>query len=257
MMYVVIALTALLASLLTFFSGFGLGTILLPVFGIFFPLPTAIALTAIVHFLNNIFKLGLTYKNINKEILIRFGIPSMIAAFFGATLLKLLTNIPVLFSYQISDHQFNVTILNLSLAFLMMVFALFEIIPFLKNLSFSKNHLISGGLLSGFFGGFSGHQGALRSAFLIRYSLEKTVFIATGVTIACMVDVTRLSVYGFTLSGEELMNNLPLLGIAIGSAFIGAYAGNKLVKKITISFIQKFVAVFLILIAILFGAGII
>lgn len=53
---IIIAVVALLASALTFFSGFGLGTVLMPVFAAFFPVDLAIALTAIVHFLNNVFK---------------------------------------------------------------------------------------------------------------------------------------------------------------------------------------------------------
>ena len=56
MEYILIPIVALLASALTFFSGFGLGTLLLPAFALFFPVDVAIALTAIVHFLNNTFK---------------------------------------------------------------------------------------------------------------------------------------------------------------------------------------------------------
>ena len=54
MEFLIIAIVACGASLLTFFSGFGLGTILTPVFIFFFPLDVAIALTGIVHFLNNL-----------------------------------------------------------------------------------------------------------------------------------------------------------------------------------------------------------
>jgi uncharacterized membrane protein YfcA len=45
--FIIIPAVALLASLLAFFSGFGLGTILLPAFTIFFPVNIAVALTAI------------------------------------------------------------------------------------------------------------------------------------------------------------------------------------------------------------------
>jgi len=88
MMYASIAIVSLLASLLTFFSGFGLGTLLLPVFALFFDLETAIALTAIVHFLNNIFKFFLVYKKTNWPYVLKFGIPSLFFAFLGAWLLK-------------------------------------------------------------------------------------------------------------------------------------------------------------------------
>jgi len=60
--YFILCLVALLGSGLTLFSGFGLGTLLVPVFAIFFPIEIAIALTAIVHFLNNLFKLALLAK---------------------------------------------------------------------------------------------------------------------------------------------------------------------------------------------------
>ncbi len=54
--YIVVCLVAVLVSVLTVFSGFGLGTALMPVFALFFPVPVAIAATAAVHLANNIFK---------------------------------------------------------------------------------------------------------------------------------------------------------------------------------------------------------
>mgnify|MGYP000679824147 CR=1 FL=1 len=53
-----------------------------------------------------------------------------------------------------------------------------------------------GGVLSGFFGGLSGHQGALRSMFLVKCGLDATSFVATGVVIAIAIDLTRLALYG-------------------------------------------------------------
>ena len=52
----IISILAFFISILTFFSGFGLGTLLTPVFLIFFPPEFAITATGIVHLLNNIFK---------------------------------------------------------------------------------------------------------------------------------------------------------------------------------------------------------
>jgi hypothetical protein len=58
-MDLIVGVTAFVASGLTLFSGFGLGTVLLPVFSLFLPVPLAVAATAVVHFANNLFKLGL------------------------------------------------------------------------------------------------------------------------------------------------------------------------------------------------------
>ena len=46
---IVIIIAAFVGSILTFFSGFGLGTILVAVFTVFFAPELAIAMTAIVH----------------------------------------------------------------------------------------------------------------------------------------------------------------------------------------------------------------
>jgi len=255
-MIVIIAVVAFLASLLTFFSGFGLGTLLLPVFALFFDLETAIALTAIIHFLNNVFKFFLVYKKINARIVLSFGLPSLLFAFAGAWLLKQFIVTEPLFSYTLAGHSFSITVIGLTIGVLMLLFSLWEIIPYLKNISFGKNHLILGGALSGFFGGLSGHQGALRSAFLVRLNLEKEVFISTGIAVASMVDVARLSVYSKTIGKELIFQNYSLLLVAIASAWIGALIGNKLLKKTTYSFIKWFVFVFMGIISLLIISGI-
>ena len=137
-----------------------------------------------------------------------------------------------------------------------MFFSLFELAPQLKNLEFNKKYLPFGGLLSGFFGGLSGHQGALRSAFLIRSGLSKERFIATGVAIACLIDVSRLSVYVQNISqisSEKI--DIQLLVFATLSAFLGAYWGNKILKKITISSVQMVVAVALMIFSVFLALG--
>lgn len=51
-----------------------------------------------------------------------------------------------------------------------------------------------GRLVSGFFGGLSGNQGAFRASFLLGVGLTKESFIATGVVPACLVDASRPAV---------------------------------------------------------------
>ena len=106
-----------------------------------------------------------------------------------------------------------------------------------------------------FFGGLSGNQGALRSAFLIRANLSKEAYIATGVVIACMIDISRLSVYSKQIFANHEHFNYSLIIAATLSAFIGAYVGNKLLKKITVKSLQVIVAIMLFVFAILLIAG--
>ena len=257
MEYLIICLVAFIGSGLTLFSGFGLGTLLVPVFAIFFPVELAIALTAIVHFLNNLFKLGLLGKYADKKTVLRFGIPSLLAAFVGAFVLSGISDAEALYEYTLGSEPFQIVPLKLTIGVLLIFFALFDIIPKLASLQFDKKYLVLGGFLSGFFGGLSGNQGALRSAFLIRANLSKEAFIATGVVIACLVDISRLSIYSGKIFNSSNTINYGLVTAATLCAFSGAYFGNKLIKKITIKFLQTAVAIALIVFGILLSVGII
>jgi uncharacterized membrane protein YfcA len=253
----VISLVAFITAILTFFSGFGLGTILTPVFMIFFPVDLAIGLTGIVHFCNNLFKLALVGKKADRTVLIRFGIPAVLAAIAGAWLLLQIPDVKPLFAYQMFGKTFEVYPVKFIVSILLIFFALLDLIPFLNKIAFGKKHMPLGGILSGFFGGLSGNQGALRSAFLIRSGLTKEVFIATTIVISCLVDFTRLSVYATKLSLSDVNDNLALISIATLAAIGGAFIGNKLLKKVTLKFVQITVAVMLIVLSLALGMGIV
>jgi uncharacterized membrane protein YfcA len=256
MEYLIICAVALVTSGLTLFSGFGLGTLLMPAFAIFFPIDVAVALTAVVHLFNNLFKLILLGRHANKSVVLHFGIPAILTAFLGAWALLWLSDLRSLTHYQLMGHDFQIMPVKLAVAILMVFFALLELVPKFEKVSFERKYLPLGGILSGFFGGLSGHQGALRSAFLIKCGLSKESFIGTGVVIACLVDVSRISVYGshFLLASDGY--NLLLL-TAIVSAFLGAFIGNRLLKKVTMRTIQLIVAIMLFGIAGALGTGMI
>ena len=249
MTMLVVCTVALLASGLTFFSGFGLGTLLLPVFALFFPLEEAIALTAVVHFLNGLFKLVLVGRSIDKGIVLRFGGPAIVAAFAGAWTLHALAELPPVARYTAFGGELEVTPVKLTVGLLLLAFALLEFVPRFKKMAFGARWMPVGGLLSGFFGGLSGMQGALRSAFLARAGLTKDVFVATGVTISVLIDFTRLGMYGRVLAEHAAGLDWTLLGAAVLAAFAGALLGNLYLKKITMHGIQRLVATMLVLVA--------
>ncbi len=252
-----IGLAAFLASGITFFSGFGLGTILLPVFALFLPIEMAIVATAIVHFLNNLFKLVLVGRKASWPLVLRFGVPAILAAIAGAWLLGQMVDLRPIHSYAIGDRTLQITPLELVIGGLLFVFAWFDLLPQLRALSFPPRYVPIGGLLSGFFGGLSGHQGALRSAFLIKTGLSKEAFIATGVVIAVMIDLARLIVYSGTVIGADGSAVTTPVIVATLCAFAGAYLGNKLLRKITIKALQIIVGSMLLLFSIAMMIGLI
>ncbi len=257
MEFIVISVTAFLVAILSFFSGFGLGTILTPVFMIFFPVDLAIGLTGLVHFFNNIFKLFLVGRQVDKYVLLNFGIPAVLAAMLGSWLLIQLSGLPTLFSYHLFGRFIEVSVVKFVISILLIVFACMDLIPYFSQLKFDKKMLPFGGMLSGFFGGLSGNQGALRTAFLIKSGISKEAFISTAVVISTFVDCTRLSIYASRFSNLALGDHLLLLVCASGSAMFGAFLGNKWLKKVSYSFLRITVAIFLILVSIALGMGMI
>lgn len=257
MVYLVVCVVALAASCLTLFSGFGLGTLLLPAFAFFFPLEAAVALTAVVHFANNLFKLALVGWKADGRLVLAFGLPALGAAIIGGLLLGWMSGLSALAEYRIGSRVCRITPLGSAVGTLMIVFALFEALPSLRRLSISPRLLPLGGALSGFIGGVSGHQGALRSAFLMRFknSLTHESFIATNVVVAVMVDMARLAMYGATLRWSSVTTQIGITVAAIGSAVAGAWLGAKLIPKVTMTHVQWIVAVLLVILGIGVGSG--
>jgi uncharacterized protein len=262
MEFVIIILVAFGAALLTFFSGFGLGTILLPAFALFFPVEIAIAMTAVVHLLNNLFKFGLIWKAVHLKATALFAIPAALFALAGALLLNYLSSDAVWFSYELGGNTFAVTPAKFVIGILLIIFAIVEIDRRFDKLALSGKYLPLGGALSGFFGGLSGHQGALRSLFLLRAGLGKDGFIATGIAAAIVIDISRLSVYGASFFASHFKtvgsnNSLWMLVVACLAAFAGSFIGRRMLKKVTMRTVQLSVGLLILLMGVLLGSGII
>lgn len=262
--YALVIIISLLAGALTLITGFGLGTILLPVFAIFFPAPVAVAATAVVHLINNLSKLALVGRWIDKRVFLRFGIPAMLAAILGAILLDLVGTLPTLTAYTIASRTAEITPVALTIGLLVIIFGILELRDIEKK-GYDPKLLPLGGILSGFFGGLSGHQGALRSAFLIRAGLDKNEFVGTAAACSTLVDIARLLAYwlGSTLlisstkSGfGQIGDTWGLIAAACVAGFLGAFVGKHIIKKIRLETIRLLVGITLIIIGALMATGI-
>lgn len=253
--HLVVAVVACAASGLTLFSGFGLGTLLMPVIALFFPVPVAIGVTAVVHLLNNLFKLGLLGRHARWPVVLRFGLPAMVAAFLGALTLGWLDALRPLARYELFGRGFELRPVGFVIGLLILAFVVVELGQVGKRGSFSPRWLPLGGAISGFFGGLSGNQGAFRSAFLIQLGLDKESFVATGVTIAVLVDLARLAIYGTGALREAGGVEPSLVIVATLAAFAGAYAGRRLLRKLTLGAVRTCVSILLVAIGLGMIAG--
>ena len=255
--FFIIAGSSFIVAGLTFFSGFGLGTLLMPLFAVFFPVPVAIAATAIVHLLNNLFKVAIMGRHAEKGIVLRFGIPAVIAAFGGAWLLSSLSVMAPISVYSIGPGTFEIYPVKLVIGLLMILFAMFELLKFLDRYALSAKWIPLGGVLSGFFGGLSGHQGALRTMFLVNTGLSKETFVATVAVIGASVDIMRLFVYGIhRFSGINGDIGL-LVFAAILGAWSGSFIGSRLLTKITMKSLRFVIGIMLLCLGAALASGVV
>lgn len=259
--YVAVSMAAFVVAVLTLYSGFGLGTLLMPVFALFFPLETAVAATAVVHLANNVFKVGLVGCHADRKVLARFAVPAVLASLVGAFLLSWMSGGPPLHAYILGGREHTVTLVKVVIAVVMAGFAVLELSPRFERLEFGERMLPVGGLLSGFFGGLSGHQGALRSAFLVRAGMSKEALIGTGVMAAVLVDFVRICVYGADIVQRNQLvlgaGGWPMVGTATLAAFLGSWLGARMLKKVTLKGVRRTVGVLLLLLALALGTGLV
>ncbi len=251
----IIALAAFAASALTLLSGFGLGTLLMPVVALFFPVDVAIGITALVHLANNLFKLGIMGWQADRRVVLRFGIPAVLAAFAGAALLGWLGHLQPLAEYTLAGRELTIMPVKLTIGLLILAFVLMEQSTAYAELTFDARMLPLGGCVSGFFGGLSGNQGAFRSMFLLKAGLTKEQFIATGVVLAAIVDLARMPVYGFELFSTGREMDYRLVTVVCLAAFAGSFLSARLLKKLTIRSVQIVVSILLIGVALGFIVG--
>lgn len=240
--FLLIGLVAFVASGLTFFSGFGLGTLLLPAFALFFPTTIALTATGVVHLLNNLFKGTLVRKMVHWQTVLKFGLPAIPAAVFGAFLLTYL------------DGRVAAIVIGI----ILILFALLEFQPWFQRITFPEKFISLGGIATGFMGGISGQQGALRSMFLLKSGFSSQQYIATGVFIAVLIDIARLPTYVLGIHNAVAnigKHEISLVAFGAVCAFAGAWLGAKYMKKTTIDAIRYIVAGLMCVIGVLLIFG--
>ncbi len=266
MEFVILPVLAAGVAALTLLSGFGLGTVLMPVFALFFPIEVAIAATGVVHLSNNLFKLALVGRLADRATAIRFGVPAIIAAFIGAAILAMLAPAAPLHTYILAGREASITPTKLVIATVLAVFAVLELTPRFQTMEIPARYVPVGGALSGFFGGLTGMQGALRAPFLLRANLSKDQFVGTTNVVSTGVDLARLAVYfaGFAylaktqdygvIASPRLMI---LVGVTALAGCVGSYMGTRVLKKVTMRSVRLSVAAMLFVVALLLGVGVV
>ena len=207
-------LFAFLAEIIGTISGFGSSILFVPLASLFFDFKSVLAITAVFHVFSNLSKIYLFKVGIQKEIVLKLGIPAVAFVIIGALLTKIIP-------------QKEIEILMNVILILLSIYLIFNSE---KKLEENDKNLILGGVASGFLAGLVGTGGAIRGLVLTAFSLEKNAFLATSAFIDLGVDFSRALVYiwsGYFL--KQFLIFIPfLILISISGSFIGKLILNKI-----------------------------
>lgn len=233
-MEILFFISALFSEIVGTIVGFGSSTIFLPLALLFVDFRTALILVALFHIFGNIGRISFFRHGLEKNVLLRFGLPSIIFTLIGAllvsfvsqSLLKAIMGVFLVFYSLLTLWKDNL-----------------QVRPTLLN-------AVIGGGLSGFLAGLIGTGGALRGAFLTGFGIHKEKYIATAAAIALSVDITRIPVYflqGFLQS--KYYWYIPVLFII---AITGSFMGKQIVNKIPQKQFKKVVLVAIFMVGLKF-----
>lgn len=236
--YFVLVPVTLATSVVTLFTGFGVGTVLAPVMALYFDVKVAVFLAAIVHFFNNASRLYLYREHIDRGVIRRFGVISIVGAFLG--------------SY--AQVFIDSASLKAGFGFFLVAYGLSQFVPAGTGFSIPRWLDPLGGFLSGLLGGLIGNQGAIRSLYLLNYQLEKKEFIASAALIAIVIDCTRIPVYVYTMHGHLMANGALLLAV-VASSVAGTMLASRVLPQVSAELFKRIVLGAVVLLGALMAAG--
>ncbi|OVE77788.1 hypothetical protein BVX98_01830 [bacterium F11] len=224
-------LSSFVAQLVGTLAGFGSATVLTPVATFIMNIKAAIAIVALFHLFGNLSKVWVFRGKVHWPLFWQFGLASLLFTAAGAVL----------------HHYLPLVLLKTIFGGFLVFFVVVSLIHPTFGLKASPKVSILGGASSGFVAGLIGTGGAIRSAFLTAFHLDKETYIATSALIAAVIDLTRIPIYlyGGAFQGFEKLYLIPLLIVV---AFVGAKIGKRIVKKLSQTLFRRFVLTFLFVI---------
>jgi len=230
MFALIIAVGSILAGAIASIVGFGIGSVLTPLFAVRLGTQLAVAAVSIPHLFATALRFWRLRAHVHRRVLVSFGITSAAGGLVGALL-----------------HSYAS---NRSLAIVFGVLLLFvglsELTGLARHMRFGGPVAWLAGAISGVFGGLVGNQGGIRSAALLGFDLDRQAFVATATAIGLVVDGARMPVY-FATQTAAIARVWPLVLIATVGTLAGTVLGVRTLRRIPETVFRRVVAILLLL----------
>ncbi|TMD57710.1 MAG: sulfite exporter TauE/SafE family protein [Chloroflexi bacterium] len=211
-------------------AGFGIGSVLTPLLGTAVGVKLGVALASIPHVAGTALRLWIVRADIDRRLLLGFGVTSAAGGLAGAALQSVASSpaLTVVFSALLLFAGFG------------------GITGYSERLRFGPRSAWIGGALSGFLGGLVGNQGGIRSAAMLGFSVRKQAFVATSTAVALIVDGARVPVYVAT-QGAALAANGSLILTCVAGVVAGTVLGTWLLRRVPEPIFRRVVGALLVL----------
>jgi len=223
-----VAIASFIAGGVAAVSGFGIGSLLTPVLALKLDTRLAIAAVSVPHLIGTAQRFWSMRRNIDRRLLLEFGIPSATGGLIGALL----------------HGRFGDQGLSVVFGCLLLFTAAAELTGWMRRVHWGRSVGRIAGGVSGFLGGLVGNQGSIRTAGLLAYEVSPSAFVATATAVALIVDGARVPVYMAT-QGRDVAALWPLLAVATGGVVIGTAVGTRILPRLDKTTFRRSVAILL------------
>ena len=222
---VLVAVVAVVAGAIASVSGFGIGSLLTPLLAVRVGTKLAVAAVSIPHLAATGFRFWIMRKQVDRRLLLSFGLMSAAGGLAGALL------------HAYADNPALTIVFGCLLTFtgVMSLTGLSEELRFRGWVAW-----VAGGV-SGALGGLVGNQGGIRSAAMLGFDVPKHAFVATATAVGVIVDGARVPVY-LVIQGEEVAGLSPFLVTATVGTLIGTVAGEPVLRRLPEALYRRLVA---------------
>jgi uncharacterized membrane protein YfcA len=228
-----LGVASVLAGAVASVSGFGIGSLLTPVLMLQMPAAEAVAVLAIPHALATAIRWLRLRADVDRPTFRQFGVASAVGGLAGAAL----------------QAQLASTILTLVLGTLLVLAGTTELMRRRVPLPRTPFWRLTGGVLSGIFGGLVGNQGGIRAAALLGFDLPPRRLVATATASALLVDAARVPIYLLS-RGPAIASAAPLWLVACLGVTVGTFIGVPILGRIPDSAYRPIVGALLLVLGI-------
>ena len=229
MFELIVFAAAVAAGAIASVAGFGIGSVLTPLLAVRVGTQLAVAAVSIPHFFATALRFWRLRAQVDRRVLVSFGIPSALGGLSGALL------------HSVAASR----VLSIVFGAILIFVGLSELTGLSRRMRFGRTTAWIAGALSGFLGGLVGNQGGIRSGALLGFDIQKTAFVTTATAVGLIVDLARMPAY-FVTQGAGIAGVWTLVAVATAGAVVGTLVGERLLRGIPERLFRQIVAVLLL-----------